>query len=187
MSTWLRWYVGTTEDGKLRMVAGNARQTVATVTGVWAALLEDAAHDAHRGIATRGHDYYCAVLDVERPHLADILMEMETAGMIVVAPCSITINAWNDRQYETDAKDPTGADRQRRFKAKMRAATGETVGNGAVTVEKRPDTETDTDIKPPKPPLRGALRRSRKRDGAKAMREIFDQWEREEAADETGT
>jgi hypothetical protein len=58
--------------------------------------------------------------------------------------------AWEKRQFSSD-KDPTGAERQRRFKENMRVradnAHGNALGNGQVTVAVTlPDTDTDTDI-----------------------------------------
>jgi hypothetical protein len=150
MSQWFRWYEGTCEDGKFRMVARNASVTVATVMGVWAALLEDAAHDDHRGIATRGEDYYTAILDLEGQVLQAILEQMDKINLI--ACCTndtIEITRWKERQYETDSTDPTNADRQRRFREKHKEKQKEnasvTARNGNVTATKRPETETETE------------------------------------------
>jgi hypothetical protein len=135
---WLRWYEGTTEDGKFRMVARNASVTVATVIGVWAALLEDAAHEDHRGVSVRQEAYFAAVLDIDEGTLQAILAAMDGAGLISVGAGAITINKWKERQFETDRKDNTNAERQRRHREKRQR-------NGTVTAETRPDTDTDTD------------------------------------------
>lgn len=56
------------------------------------------------------------------------------------------INGWEKRQYISDLRDPTNNERQKRYREKKRnAATKKR--NGSVTVEKRPDTDTDTDKK----------------------------------------
>lgn len=132
------------------MVARNASVTVATVMGVWAALLEDASHDDHRGVATRGEDFYAAILDLETQVLQSILEQME--GINLIACCmndKVEITRWKERQYETDSTDPTNADRQRRFREKQKEKQKEnavvTDRNGRVTAMKRPDTDTDTD------------------------------------------
>lgn len=55
------------------------------------------------------------------------------------------ISGWEKRQYISDLRDPTNAERQRRYREKKRNGNnGES--NGGVTGEKRPDTDTDTDI-----------------------------------------
>lgn len=138
MSKWFRWYEGTTEDGKFRMVARNASVTVATVIGVWAALLEDAAHEDHRGVSVRQEAYFAAVLDIDEGTLQAILTAMDAAGLISVGAGAITINKWKDRQFETDRTDSTNAERQRRHRAKRQR-------NGSVTAETRPDTDSDSD------------------------------------------
>lgn len=138
MSKWFRWYEGTTEDGKFRMVARNASVTVATVIGVWAALLEDAAHEDHRGVSVRQEAYFAAVLDIDEGTLQAILTAMDGAGLISVGAGAITINKWKERQFETDRTDSTNAERQRRHRAKRQR-------NGSVTAETRPDTDSDSD------------------------------------------
>lgn len=145
MTRWFRWYAGTTEDGKFRMVARNAKVTVATVTGVWAALLEDASHPDHRGIVTKNEDYFAAVLDLSDGEAEKIFAAMQDADMISVGHGAITITHWKERQFETDTRDGTNAERQRRFRERRKETAQQTDRNGSVTAAKRPDTETDTD------------------------------------------
>lgn len=149
---WLRWYVGTTEDGKFRMVARNANVTVVTVIALWAALLEDAAHSAHRGVVTKSEDFFAAVLDLDATAVEAVLEAMAEAGLVSVGAGGITITNWNERQYETDTRDGTNAERQRRFRERKRESAGGadrngtvTGRNGTVTDSKRPDTETEAD------------------------------------------
>jgi hypothetical protein len=145
VTRWFRWHEGTCEDGKFRVVARNASVTVATVTGVWAVLLEDASHDEHRGIAVRGEDFYAAVLDLG-PELQRVLAEMDSIDLIKLCnDKTIEISNWNKRQYETDTVDGTNADRQRRWREKRKTNDTVTDRNGSVTALKRPDTDTDTD------------------------------------------
>lgn len=153
MSRWFRWYAGTTEDGKFRMVARNANVTVATVTGVWAALLEDASHPDHRGIVTKNEDYFAAVLDLEDGEAERIFSAMQDADMISVGHGGITVTHWKERQFETDTRDGTNAERQRRFREKRKETAAQTDRNGTVTAEKRPDTDTDTEKKEEDTPL----------------------------------
>ena len=148
---WFRWYRGACEDGKFRMVARNGGVTVATVIGLWAALLEDAADPEHRGIATRGEDFYAAILDLGGEQVQRILEAMSDAGLVKIDAFNITITNWNERQFETDTKDPTNAERQRRHRQKRKADAETRESNGSVTAETRPDTDTDTDITPLSP------------------------------------
>lgn len=159
MTRWFRWYESTTEDGKFRMVARNANVTVATVIGVWAALLEDASHPDHRGVCVKGEDYYAAILDLEPGEVQTILASMQDSNLISVGHGAITINKWKDRQFETDTSDPTNADRQRRFRQRKALNGNVTPRNVPVTETKRPDTEaeTDTEVESPLPPP-GAVR-----------------------------
>jgi len=143
---WFRWYQGTVEDTKFRIVARNASVTLSTVIAVWAFILEEASKESHRGICLRNEEYLFAVLDEKPQTILAVLTSMEEAGLIKYENKIITVTRWKERQYETDTTDPTNAERQRRFRERKRAENGdETPRNGSVTVEKRPDTDTDTD------------------------------------------
>jgi hypothetical protein len=158
LNRWFRFYQGTCEDGKFRMVARNAEVTVATVIGVWACLLEDAAHPDHRGIAVRGEDFYAAILDLTPQDVQHILQFMEEVDCISVGHGAITISNWKERQFETDSHDPTNADRQRKWREKHKPNKPKQERNGRVTETKRPETEADTETEAEKkePTLRVA-------------------------------
>lgn len=145
MSRWFRWYAGTTEDGKFRMVARVTGVTVATVTGVWAALLEDASHPDHRGVVTKNEDYFAAVLDLDDDTMDAILAAMQDSGMLSIGHGAMTVVHWKERQYETDGKDATNAERQRRYRAKRQENGSQTIDNGSNALRKRPESEADTE------------------------------------------
>lgn len=145
MSRWFRWYAGTTEDGKFRMVARVTGVTVATVTGVWAALLEDASHPDHRGVVTKNEDYFAAVLDLEDAVMESVLAAMQDAGMLSIGHGAMTVVHWKERQYETDTRDATNAERQRRHRAKRKENDPQTGGNGSNALLKRPDPDSESD------------------------------------------
>lgn len=128
------------------MIARNAKVTVGNAIALWAMLLEDASHPEHRGICIRGEDFYGAILDLEFEEVAAILSAMEQLKMISVGHGDITITNWEKRQFETDSKDRTNAERQRRFKEKRKQNGQKTIGNGKVTDKKHQNTDTDTDI-----------------------------------------
>lgn len=146
MTMWFRWHEGTTEDGKFRVVARNANVTVRDAIALWAFMLEDASSDKHRGVCTRNEDFMSAVLEFEDGVVERILSAFEDTGMISVGIGCITVSNWSKRQFEIDHKDPTNADRQRRYRElhKNDDKTPTTqVRNAHVTVETLPDTETD--------------------------------------------
>lgn len=71
---------------------------------------------------------------------------LETKNMLVAfgfITDNWDIKNWEKRQYISDLKDPTNAERQKRYREKNR----NTKSNGGVTVKKRPDTDTDTEVK----------------------------------------
>lgn len=152
---WLRWHIGTCEDGKFRMIARNAKVTVGNAIALWSLLLEDASHPEHRGICTRGEDFYGAILDLSFDEIAVILSAMEQVEMISVGHGNITISNWNKRQFETDAKDPTNTERQRRYKERRKQNDNKTNGNASVTVKKHQIQNTDTDTKKKESKRRG--------------------------------
>jgi hypothetical protein len=151
MSRWFRWYEGTSEDGKFRVVARMSRVTVRDVIALWAFMLEDAAHLDHRGVCKRNEDFMASILDFEDGVVERILEAMENADMISVGHGAITICNWGKRQFEGDY-DPTAADRQARKRARDKEATKES--NAPVTRDSRPpetDTETNTEKKEDRP------------------------------------
>lgn len=144
MSRWFRWYEGTTEDGKFRVVARMSRVTVRDVIALWAFMLEDAANMEHRGVVKRDEDFMAAILDFDEGVVENILSAMQNVGMIKVMPTDIVVNNWDKRQFESDA-DPTAAERQRRKRGRDKARDTD-CGDARVTRDSRPpDTDTETD------------------------------------------
>jgi hypothetical protein len=163
VSRWFRWYEGTSEDGKFRVVARLSRVTVRDVIALWAFILEDAAHLDHRGVCKRNEDFMASILDFDDGVVERILDAMESAGMISVGHGDITICNWDKRQFEGDA-DPTAAERQRRKRERDK-----TVSNEPVTRDSRPpDTDTDTDTE--KKDI------VRKKSGVEEITDHFETW-----------
>lgn len=139
MSRWFRWYEGTSEDGKFRVVARLSRVTVRDVIALWAFMLEDAAHLDHRGVCKRNEDFMASILDFEDGTVERILEAMESVDMISVGAGAITLCNWAKRQFEGDT-DPTANDRQRRKRERDK-----TVSHDDVTRDSRPpETEAET-------------------------------------------
>ena len=142
MSRWFRWYEGTAEDGKFRVVARVSRVTVRDAIALWAFILEDAAHLEHRGVCHRNEDFMASILDFDDGVVERILEAMERVGMISVGHGAITVCNFGKRQFDGDA-DPTAAERQRRKRERERDRA---VSNADVTRDSRPpETETETE------------------------------------------
>jgi hypothetical protein len=158
MSRWLRWYEGTVEDGKFRVVAHNAvlrsnglvtavngPVTVRDAIALWAFILEDASRNAHRGVCVRDVDFMTAILDFEDGVVDGILAAMEEQGMISASSEGIIVCHWRERQFETDRKDGTNAARQRRYRERH----GPHAPNGSVTASKRSDNGPPNGVQTP--------------------------------------
>jgi len=147
MNRWFRWYRGTSENPKFRLAARNGGVTLVTVMAVWQVLLEDAAHEDHRGVCEKQEDFIAAALDI--PDTEDVqqaLQGLEYVGLISVGIGAITINNWAKWQYDQDVIDPTNSSRQKRFRDRKREQNDNvTPRNGDVTDRNCPDTDTDTD------------------------------------------
>jgi len=140
MARWFRWYDGTTEDGKFRVVARKSRVTVSDVIALWAFILEDASNVEHRGVCHRDEDFMASILDFEDGVVESILSAMQSVGMISVGSGAITICNWGKRQFESDT-DPTAPERQRRKRGRESRVTDEDVTRDS----RPPDTDSDTD------------------------------------------
>src|SRR5262245_54422969 len=160
MSRWFRWYEGTCEDGKLRVTARNAGVTLTSVIAVWALMLESASKVQHRGICTLDSDYIEAILDLEAGAVDLIAAAMRGLEMIEASPEGIRIINWGKRQFQTDTKDATNAERQQRHRDKHKANGSVTARNGNVTELKRTEKETKTDTETDKKKVSCALTRT---------------------------
>jgi hypothetical protein len=118
---------------------------------VWQVILEDAANEKHAGVCTKMEDFIAATLDIpDDGQVEGALQGLESAGLISVGMGAITILRWSEYQYEQDVRDPTGSERQRRWRARAKENLGQspvtvTERNGSETVMRRPDTDTETD------------------------------------------
>jgi hypothetical protein len=149
--TWLRWHLGTCADGKFQIIARNAEERPADVIAVWAILLEDAAHPDHRGLATRGIEFYATILDIPNSIINAMLEDMVSLELIRLHDDGIEIINWNKRQFQIDINDPTAWSRKQRWKAKRNAkerkgTTEARSGTGEAHPETETETETETDL-----------------------------------------
>lgn len=153
MNRWFRWYEGTCEDTKLRIVhrivktqdritdnglvtVHNDRVTLGCVIGVWACLLEDACRQENDGIATRHWSYISAALDMGDNDVQEVLEAMRQVGLIAQHDQGNQIVAWGKRQFKSD-RDPSSAERQKRFRQRHNALLTPPEQNRAETEQNR--------------------------------------------------
>lgn len=113
MSRWFRWYQGTAEDGKFRLVARKSRVTVRDVLALWAILLEDASSEDHLGVCTKSLDLIESVLDLTEGQARTIIEPMQALDMVALSDEGVTLCNWGKRQFASD-RDRTANDRQKR-------------------------------------------------------------------------
>lgn len=168
MNRWFRWYEGTCDDGKFRLVktkanntlrnAGNAsngvtenRVTLRDVISVWAVTLEGASSWDSGGKVRFDSEYIAAVLDFCGDEPAHIMAAFEETGLLVrdgEQDDQLFVTSWNKRQYLKPKTDNTRNERQRRFREKQKNESGN-ASNGVteryVTPETPPEAESETD------------------------------------------
>ena len=109
---WLKWYAGTIEDPKLRIVAKRANANPCVVVAVWAAMLEAAGKASDRGsVAEIDLDIIELCLDVDEWLYTAIYDAMQ--GKLLDGD---KIRAWDERQKNTNAE------RQKRYRDKKAVA-----------------------------------------------------------------
>lgn len=172
---WFRWHRNTAGHPKFAVIAAEANNTekfkyddpdgengrrygavtVTDVVAVWAVMLECAADDDAWGVCTKNAKYIAATLRWWPDEVQSVLDAFTNHGLIEPDHSGHRIVNWDKYQYVSD-KDPTNAERQRRYRARQsqggsRITDAKRVSNA---LPKRPDTETDTDTEktPPRPP-----------------------------------
>jgi hypothetical protein len=135
--SWLRWHDGTMEDGKWAVISGETGVTVATILGIWGALLESANNrngansDVTRVTQTRraanasvtrvtqtpgtcrhSISFLAKILRVTVTQMTTVVEGMERYGCLTRHGDTIVLVNWNKRQYA----DATAAERMRRYR-----------------------------------------------------------------------
>jgi hypothetical protein len=175
---WLRWYDGSVRDGKFRIVADECGETVATVIGVWASILEDASMSNPRGNISHDIDWHAMYLDIAPELVANIwdaMVKTEilerfgteknaseqfgTAGTDETrlgTKIVLRVKNWDRRQYETDAKDPTAKERKKRWKQPHSETPFQPVPDRSAersgTPESKTESESESESKRQSPP-----------------------------------
>jgi hypothetical protein len=143
VSRWFRFYDRALDDPKVQRLPPD-------VFKGWVNLLCLASRNVTRngerngGVLPPLSDIAFALRISERE--ADGLMAaLMAAGLLDDGPDGITPHKWNDLQFQSD-KDPTNADRQRRFRErKLEKKHNDGVTRYASVTKRSPDTDTDTD------------------------------------------
>lgn len=132
---WFRWYHGSINDPKFRVIAKRADCTLERVIFVWAAILESASQNDERGQFGIEVDELSIMLDCDEEDIEKILLVMSEKGIIT----ENNVVAWERRQYEGD----NSTQRVKRYRERQKANknNGETQCNGNETLQKRDETE----------------------------------------------
>jgi hypothetical protein len=96
----------------------------------------------HHGILPSIED--CALLlRMKADKAREVMTELAGHGLLDTDGTTWVPHNWNERQFVSDANDPTNAARQKRYRAKQAA-----LRNGVTAVtDKRPETDTETERK----------------------------------------
>jgi len=155
MSRWFRHYAGMCADPKFGGVARRAKVGRDRVVFVFAFILESASERNSGGAYDWDADAIADLLNCETDEIARVHGELEASGIVE----DRRIINWSKRQYESD-KDPTAADRQRRFRERQalenqtKTVTVTPVTDSSRVTNAPHSTETDTERKKENSPKR---------------------------------
>lgn len=153
MSRWFRFYDDVLNDPKVQLLPAETFKS-------WVNLLCLASKN--NGVLP-SLDSVTFALRVTRDDAAKMLDELCSLGLLDPievrdAPMSYEPHNWGERQFKTDTKDPTAANRSKRYRDRKRDASHRDDRDAAVTVTAtRTDTESDTDTEQTKKPRAIAL------------------------------
>jgi len=106
---WLRWYHGTMNDPKWRVISRRAKSSIPVVLSVWAAMLENASQAMPRGVLQGwNHDDVAAALDLEPEDVQAVYDSMQGKTLD-----GDILTGWGKRQPKREREDGTAADRKR--------------------------------------------------------------------------
>lgn len=119
---WFRWWHGSSDDPKLRMIASECNMPVASVIGLWATILEAASKSQNRGNIDN-FDYevvsFHLGIDVETPCNA-----MKRRKMLHETDGTLTVLNWSKWQPKRE-RDDNSTSRVREFRNKQKQALTE--------------------------------------------------------------
>lgn len=135
MSRWFRFYDAAVDDPKVQSLSGDLFKA-------WVNLLCVASQN--QGVLPSAKDM-AFKLRLSEKKVADIIARLIDHGLIdnldgVTAP-----HNWDERQYRSDAKDATAAERMRRHRNKKRGATDDGYDRNTVTVTATEQSRAETE------------------------------------------
>lgn len=148
---WLRWYHGTVNDPKWRVISRRANASIPVVLAIWAAMLENASQASPRGkLQGWDHEDVAAALDIDSSEVKAVYDAMQGKTLN-----GDTLTGWENRQPKRE-RDDSSAERVRAHRERHKHA--EAIGyeqpvtpcNASVTHETpRLDKSREEEINPP--------------------------------------
>lgn len=134
---WFRWWHGSVTDPKFRVISRKSKTPVATVIGVWAALLEHCSQNGNRGsLNGLNIEDTAEALGIEEELLQTIIDWMTDKRLIAEG----RLTAWEKRQAKRERED----DSKERVKAhRERKKQDVTPSNATVTPSNALDKEVE--------------------------------------------
>lgn len=144
MSRWFRLYDDLVDDPKIQRLSG---ETVKALLNLWClASQNDGLLPAADDIAFK--------LRMKPSKVEQLLSVLGECGLIDSDEVGLRPHNWNGRQFKSDTKDETAAERMRRYRALHR---NDRNGDGSVTVPRTDTEQNRTDI--PKPAAKPTVER----------------------------
>jgi hypothetical protein len=193
VSRWFRHYAGMCSDPKFGGIARRAKVGRDRAVFVFAYILECASEANSGGAFAWDADAVADILNCETAEITAVYSEIEAAGLVADG----MVTSWAKRQFESD-KDPTNADRQRKYRARNGRVTGESrPDNAAHSTETETEEEKKEEISVPSEPRPKQVRTAYPDDferfwnscaqwrGNSGKREAFDVWRKLSSEDKT--
>jgi hypothetical protein len=177
--SWLRWWTGTVNDPKWRLVARRANSKPGNCVAVWAYLLE-LAKPGEGNVSALDVEECSVVLDYEIDEVERIIAAMRDRSLLD----GDRVASWERRQPK---REDDSAARVAAYRAKKREETqskqGDTHSNAPVTQCNAPETDTETEVSDGKPSDTSARAKptgkavnSKTRSGAQALADGFSRF-----------
>jgi hypothetical protein len=140
--SWLRWWTGTVNDPKWRIVASRAKCRAGDCVAVWAYLLE-IAKDGDGDVTSSDAEECAVILGYEQEAVEAIIAAMRDKGLIE----GQRVKAWDKRQpkREDDSRSRVAAFRARNAEKKSVTHQSADTCNAHVTHGNAPESESESD------------------------------------------
>jgi hypothetical protein len=136
---WFRFYNEVLSDRKIRRISTRTGQPKVVIVGFWATLMVFASESPQRGKLIFGDELLPVELDdmvdetgLDREICQALIDEFMALGMVRIEDGIFTLPNWGKRQFKTDHD---GAERQKRSRARKRAAAAKQERSGGGKVD----------------------------------------------------